>query len=211
MNELKLILLAVLLPLTASAMRLELGAGYSRGIELGNGFWRQQGNPYTQKINSPTWYIGVTGHPYKYLAWHADYVNLGTYGESSWDTTDQAYGNGCLGPNCGWWGKFVGSGRAQGIRVTVGPTFGADHWHVSLQTGPFLYLSTWSDTIYPSTGGQSTITHTNRIQVGDVMDASVRYRAFSLTVSRYIMRAPQDRYPPLIYGATTLTLGYRFS
>ena len=50
----------------------------------------------------------------------------------------------------------------------------------------------------------------NRVQVGDVVGASLRYRAFSLSVDRYVMRAPQDRNPPLIYGATTVTAGWEF-
>ncbi len=197
--------------LPAHAVRFEIGAGYSVGKPMANGTWRQNGNPYTMHTNGPTWYAGVAGHPYHWLAWHADYVNLGSYSENSWDTTDQAYGAGCRGPNCGWWGQFVGSGHSQGIRVTVGPDFSAGHWHISLQGGPFFYISMWSVTVYPSTGGQFTATHMNRVQVGDVVDASVRYQAFALTLSRYLMRAPQDRYPPLIYGATTLTAGMSFN
>lgn len=196
------------------AAHLEIGAGYSWGRVVADGTWRQSGNPYTMHTNDPTWYVGVGGHPRSWLAWHADYVNLGTYGENSWDTTDYArWVQNCTGPNCGWWGQFVGSGRSQGIRVTVGPVFSAGHWHLSLQGGPFFYLSTWSVTIYPSAangGGQFTASHMNRVQVGDVVGASLRYRAFSLSVDRYVMRAPQDRYPPLIYGATTVTAGWEF-
>ena len=100
---------------------------------------------------------------------------------------------------------------SQGIQVTTGPTFGADHWHISLQAGPFFYRSTWNETIYNTTGSVvGHVQHLARIQVGDVMGLSVRYRAFQIALSRYVMRAPQDRYPPLIYGATTLTAGYRF-
>ena len=205
---LALIMGAALLP--AHAVRFEIGAGYSVGKPIANGSWRQQGNPYTMHTNGLTWYAGVSGHPWRYLTWHADYVNLGRYSENSWDTTDQAYGAGCRGPNCGWWGQFVGSGSDQGIRVTAGPRFGGRHWGVSLQAGPYFYLSTWSVTIYPSTGGQFAATHMNRVQVGDVVDVTARYREFTLTLSRYLMRAPWDRYPPLIYGATTITAGMSF-
>lgn len=47
-------------------------------------------------------------------------------------------------------------------------------------------------------------------QVGDVVGASLRYRGISLAADYYLMRAPQDRNPPLIYGAYVATVGYRF-
>ena len=81
---------------------------------------------------------------------------------------------------------------------------------MSLQAGPYFYLSTMTVTVYPSTGGQFTVTHWPRVQIGDVIDVTARYREFTLTLSRYVMRAPQDWTPPLIYGATTLTAGMAF-
>ena len=197
----------------AHAAHLEIGAGYSWGRGVADGTWRQSGNPYTMHTNDPTWYVGVGGHPRSWLAWHADYVNLGTYGENSWDTSDYSrWVQNCTGPNCsGGWDNFVGSGMSQGIQLTFGPTFGYDHVHASVQAGPFFYRSTWNENVYNTAGVDIIhIQHLARIQVGDVVGLSVRYRAFQLALSRYVMRAPQDRYPPLIYGATTLTLGYRF-
>lgn len=48
------------------------------------------------------------------------------------------------------------------------------------------------------------------LHIGDVVGVNLRYRAFQVSLARYVMRAPQDRNPPLIYGATTVSLGYRF-
>ncbi len=195
---------------TAHAAHLEIGAGYSYGIQDANGTWIQSANPGVKKINSQTWYAGVTGHAYRYLSWHLDYVRLGTYGENSWDTTDANFnaGIGCGQATCY---NFVGSGASQGIRLTFGPTFGYDGWHISFQGGPFLYRSTWTENVYSQSGSLIvTVQHLPRIQVGDVVGVSLRYRAFSLSADRYMMRAPQDRFPPLIYGAETVTAGVRF-
>lgn len=198
---------------TAQAAHFEIGAGYAKGKLVANGTWRQVGNPYTMHSNNITWFAGITGHPYKYLAYHVDFVHIGTYSENSWDTSDYSYGiQHCLGANCsGGWYNFVGAGMDQGIRVTVGPTFGVGHWHGSLQVGPYFYDSTWHVTIY-NTQGQivGTGDKFNRIQVGDVVGASLRYRGISLAADYYLMRAPQDRNPPLIYGAYVATIGYRF-
>lgn len=197
----------------ASAAHFEMGIGAMHGRKDADGTWYQSGNPYTMKINNISWYAGVTGHPFRYLAWHADYVHLGTYSENSWDTSDYSrWVQGCTGPHCsGGWYHFVGSGMSQGIQVTVGPTFGFDHVHASVQAGPFFYRSTWNENVYAASGALvGNLQHMNRIQVGDVMGVSLRYRAFQLSLARYIMRAPQDRYPPLIYGATTVSIGYRF-
>ena len=205
-------LFMLLFTLPAYAAHVELGVGYARGKIVANGTWRQQGNPYTMKTNNPTWFIGVTGKPYQYLAWHADFVHIGTYSENSWDTSDQSYGSGCRGPHCsGGWYHFIGSGMSQGVRITVGPSVSAGHWHLSLQGGPFFYESSWSVTIYNTCGQQIvTATHMPRVQVGDTVGANLRYRSLELGVDYYLMRAPQDRYPPLIYGAYVATLGYRF-
>ena len=193
---------------TAQAAHLEIGAGYSWGTRMANGFWVQNVNPHTIKLNSPTWYAGVTGHAYRYLAWHIDYVRLDTYGENSWDTADNHQQWTCATHTCY---QFVGSGASQGVRLTLGPTFGYDGWHISAQGGPFLYESTWAFTVYDQSGRNiAQGSHRNRVQVGDVVGVSLRYRAFSLNADRYMMRAPRDRFPPLIYGATTLTAGYRF-
>ena len=194
----------------ALAAHLEIGAGYSWGRRDANGFWVQNQNPHVMKLNSPTWYAGVGGHSWRYLAWHVDFVHLGTYGENSWDTSDQAAAAGltCANATCY---NFVGSGVSNGVRFTAGPTFGVDHWHLTLQGGLFLYDSTWHVVVY-NTAGQPVahLDHWNRVQVGDVVGASLRYRAFSLNVDRYVMRAPQDYYQPLIYGATTVTAGWEF-
>ena len=205
-----LLALALLASAPAFAAHFEVGAGYSRGIVDANGTWYQTQNPYTMKTNSPTWYAGVTGHAYQYLAWHLDFVRLGTYSENSWDTSDRNFnrGVGCGQASCA---NFVGSGASQGIRLTAGPTFGYDGWHISVQGGPFFYRSTWTENVYSRCGTLLvTVQHMPRIQVGDVVGVSLRYRAFSINADRYMMRAPQDRFPPLIYGATTLTAGYRF-
>ena len=193
----------------ASAAHLEIGAGYSYGRRDANGFWVQNVNPHTMKLNSVMWYAGVTGHPFRYLAWHADFVHLGTYSENSWDTADNSSNWTCSEQHpCS---NFVGSGMSQGIQVTVGPTFGFDHVHASIQAGPFFYRSTWNENVYNTAGVDIIhVQHLARIQVGDVVGVSLRYRAFQLSLARYVMRAPQDRYPPLIYGATTVSLGYRF-
>ena len=52
---------------TAQAMHLEIGAGYSWGTRMANGFWRQNGNPYTMHTNGLTWYAGLSGHPWRSL------------------------------------------------------------------------------------------------------------------------------------------------
>ena len=193
----------------ASAAHLEIGAGYSYGRRDANGFWVQNVNPHTMKLNSVMWYAGVTGHPFRYMAWHVDYIHLGTYNENSWDTADNSSNWTCSAQHpCS---NFVGSGMSQGIQVTVGPTFGFDHVHASIQAGPFFYRSTWNVDVYAANGALvNHLQHWNRVQIGDVVGVNLRYRAFQVSLARYVMRAPQDWYQPLIYGATTVSLGYRF-
>ena len=207
----KLLVIALLGAIgNAHAAHFEVGIGAMHGRKDADGTWYQSGNPYTMKTNNVSWYAGVTGHPFRYLSWHVDYVHLGTYSVNSMDTSDRQFRAGltCSQVLCN---DNQGSGNSQGIQVTAGPTFGVGHWHISLQAGPFFYRSTWFDRVY--TRGillPGSYTHINRIQIGDVMGLSVRYKAFQVSLSRYIMRAPQDRYPPLIYGATTVSIGYRF-
>ena len=208
----KAILALALLPLTAQAAHFEIGAGFAHGVRDANGFWYQEGNPYQMRVNSPTGYVGVTGHAWKYLDWHIDYVYLGSYSVDSWDETDQAYGNGCRGSHCaGGYYHFQGAGFMQGVRLTVGPTVAFGHWHLSAQLGPYVYRATWHVTYQDSTWAcPRTIRHTPRFQVGSVVGATLRYRRVSLGVAEYFMNVPQDVYPPLIHGSWAMTAAYRF-
>ena len=196
----------------AHAARIEVGLGVERGIRDANGFWYQQGNPYAMHLDNITGYIGVTGRPWRYLGWHADYVYLGSYSVNSWDETDAAYQAGCRGSGClGGYYHFKGHGFMQGVRLTVGPTIRVGHWHLSAQLGPFIYRATYTVTYEQTTWpAPLTVSHSPRFQVGDVVGMSLRDRHLTAGIDEYFMNVPQDRIPPLIHGAWTATLGYRF-
>ncbi len=138
----------------ALAAHVEVGLGMSRALTNGDGTWYQSAFPHTLDLRSLSGMVGVTGDLSEHVAYHADAVWLGRFGENSQNTPNDgnyAKGIGCVGP-CLPMANYIGSGWVAGFAPTIEwHTTGA--WRFGVEGGPWFYRETWRESVpnwYPS-------------------------------------------------------------
>ena len=108
------------------------GSAYSRGPD---GLWIQDGFEHKLHLTAPAIEIGLTGdllsRPKWGIAWHADYVWLGTVHTQGLATPSDANYNlktkSCNGP-CWPMANFLGSGHNSGFILTLEPHYDVNGW-----------------------------------------------------------------------------------
>lgn len=137
-------------------VHLELGAGVNYYTIQGNGIWYQKGNPMKLERTKPAFMVGVTGDAYASdhwgVAYHADYINFGHANSHCYCTPRDDYYDaaahrqlpGSPVPNA----NYVGTGSAQGIKVSLAPYLRYGAWKVGAEVGVIEYRATWREDAY---------------------------------------------------------------
>lgn len=212
----KLLPLLLLAPLTAHAWQFEAGVGTTY-YQTENGRWYQNGMPSNSvSRTAPEFSLGVVGPVFTRGAWgvdwHADYVDLGRAAAScQCDTSDEDY----LAHTTKHTAFFSGSGRAQGVALTVEPY----HWYNGLrfgvEGGAYVYHSSWSESVTGWTVGGPPVNlylSDNRWNVAPVAGVSVGNGVWSVSYRHYFMKSNSVKLavPPVWDDANVLEFKYRF-
>jgi hypothetical protein len=212
----KFFLLLLLVPALAHAgswFSFEAGVGVARSKDMGDGIWVQQGAPNNyEKLDTPIWLAGITGDATEHLAWHADYVYIGTITAGCTCTandpdynprTHQIIGN----PTD--FGQFGGQGHTQGVALTLEPNYMYKGVRLGVEAGPFLYWSTWHElAVFKSSPVNAN--HRTVPQLGAVLGASVGIKDWHIAYRYFYQRQKWNPYPGLVTGTHTLMLIKKF-
>jgi hypothetical protein len=198
-----------------SFFQMEAGVGVTH-YQTENGRWYQNGMP-DNKVTStaPAISLGVTGPVVSRGAWgvdwHADYVNLGRAAAScQCDTNDADY----IAHTTKHTAFYSGSGRAQGVALTVGPYryYAGLRWGV--EAGAYVYHSSWSESVAGWTVGGPPVNLSlseSRWNVAPVAGLSVGDGKWAVSYRHYFMRYRKaEMVPPLWNDADVLMFTRRF-
>lgn len=219
-----LVLAASALP--ASAVNFEMGIGGSGYQDRGDGFWIQEGFPNKMQMAAPAFEVGITGDAWtrgRYgLAWHADWVWLGTIHTSAQATpSDENYNlktKSCNGP-CWPMSTFNGSGHDQGFIFTLEPYVTVGGYRLGVEAGPYLHKSIWSENVpnwRPSPDAEPTpiaVQNENRWAWGSVVGASISRGNFTLSYKYFANKdrvKDHDTYGAIWASTQMVTLKYKF-
>lgn len=210
-----------------SWFQFEAGIGESFFSTRGNGVWYQEGFPYSLKLNFPAIEAGITGDLYQRDYWgisyHLDYVWLGRVSSDAWATSDENYDQtrhtcirACTGSNR--LARFVGTGTAQGVYLTIEPHLDYKGWRLGVEAGPFLNISRWTETVYDWNahtvdGGPNVFqVHNNAApQLSWVLGTSIAYKSFTLTYQYFMTNGrSSETFPAIWHGTHVLMVKYRF-
>jgi len=215
----KPLLLLLALPLTAHASWFELEAGAGVTIfQTENGRWYQEGMPDNRftKI-APEYSAGVTGALVSRGAWgvdwHADYVNLGRAAAScQCDTSDSDYAAHTTKHTA----YYTGSGRAQGVALTVEPYRWYGGWRFGAEAGAYFYHSTWSEQVYGWTASDAPPVNLRLSATGwhvaPVIGMSISKDSWSVNYRHYFLKRniKGQNVPPLWNDADVIEIKRRF-
>lgn len=211
----KLVAMFLALPVIAHAQsffRIEAGLAVTH-YQTENGRWYQNGMP-DNKVTStvPSFTLGLTGPVVSRGAWgvdwHADYVNLGRAAASCQCTVSDAdYQQHVAGAPTEY---YTGSGRAQGVALTLEPYryYAGLRW--GLEAGAYVYHAAWNESVtgWPA-GGPMIHLSESHWSVAPVAGVSVGNRDWTLNYRHYLLRY-KSNLPPLWNGADVLSITRRF-
>lgn len=195
----------------------QAGAGWTKyGTE--NGRWYQNGAPQNSVTsNSFAFSLGLTGDIVTRgnwgIDWRAEYVNLGRAAAScQCKTNDQDYASGRDGPTA----FFSGSGRAQGIAMTVEPYTWRAGLRWGLEAGAYVYHAAWNESVTGWTVNdaprQNLSMGNHSWNVAPVVGVTVGDGRWSASYRHYFMRmnGMHANVPPLWKDADVIELKWRF-
>lgn len=194
----------------------QIGAGYARMGNIGDGVWQQWGSPGDRvNMNAPAITAGLTGTAWSHgrwsLDWHADYVYLGTIAASCNCVPDPAYNAHAhkIIDRHAPTNYFNGQGHTQGIALTLAPTYAIGNgWRVAAEGGVWAYWQTWHE--YDNTPwGPDNASHATHAQFAPVAGLSVQYKSFGLSYRHYFMSQSWNPFPAIATSADVLTATYR--
>lgn len=200
-------------------VHLELGVGVSTYRDQGNGIWYQQGFPYSLSLTAPAVEGGLTGDVLQRehwgVAWHTDYIYLGSVHTNAIATTDANYDaqtQSCRG-TCAAQTRFTGHGNVSGVALTLEPHYDWHGFRLGVEGGPFLFLPSWTESLTPATPvpgiGATTVHASARIKVGEVVGVTVAYKHLSVSLEHFFDK-DQDVYTP-VWSSTNLVMAtWRF-
>lgn len=207
----------------AQAVDFEVGAGAAHYVPRGNMMWYQDGFPHTLDLNAPAIEAGLVGNVLERgrfgLDWRVTYVYLGTVRSDAIATDDANYDKvvrGCHG-RCTLQNRFHGSGRSQGVKLTLTPTYTWNGWKIGLEAGAFVHQNRWNVAIdfRPYYASYNTTfsydLHTERKwTVAPVVGLSVGRGPFSVAATYYFNKSRGDDVHTLWQGVAVATIRYRF-
>jgi len=209
-----LLLLALPVAAHASWFEYEAGAGLT-SYETEDGRWYQQRMQHDLTTIAPEYSVGVTGTIVSRGAWgvdwHADYVNLGRAAASCQCTTSDAdYAAHRRGAPTAY---FSGSGRAQGVVLTLEPYRWYRGWRFGVEAGAYVYRATWQDSVTAWTDGLPDM-HMGvaKWNAAPVVGVSVGDGKWSVNYRHYFtgLNSRQMNVPPLWNDADVIEIKRRF-
>lgn len=222
-----LVVAALLAPLAANAVSLEVGIGSTNYGAQGDGTWYQQGMPHVLNLKSYGFSAGFTGELYSHgpwgVDWHVNYVNLGHLSSScdctpmdeNYDTkTHHLVPNPTNVPNA----TFVGNGNAQGVSFTLEPWVKLQGWRFGMEAGLFPYRPAWDMDVYNWQVNLNVAPQTLHVgtphawQLGQVVGVSVGRGNWKVALKHYWLptKFDNDHSPAIWKGATVVEMKYRF-
>jgi hypothetical protein len=228
--------LAALLAIAATSARADYINDYVQGeIGIGaahyttqDGRWYQQGMPNgDNKLTSkpPAFSLGLTGPLVtrgKWGAdWHAEYVNLGraaascacTPMDENYNANSHQYHKTFDVPQA----YFTGSGRSQGVALTVEPYYWISGVRVGVEAGAYIHRDSWSEDVIGwqvvGSGAPQNLHLSDAFwSVSPVVGASVGNGRFTLSYRHYFMRVSSESrsVPPLWNDADMLEVKVKF-
>jgi len=229
MNRLKYITTAVVLVTLGCAaatvhaesfFNVEVGLGRATYRDQGNMIWYQEGLPYKLSLKPPAFMAGLTGDIVERanwgLAWHADYVYLGTVHTEAIATTDENYdpsAKACKTDPCAAQTRFSGHGNVSGVAFTLEPHYDWRGFRFGVEGGPFIFLPSWTESLTPATPvpgiGATVVRASARLHVGAVVGISVGYKNFSLSFQHFFDKTREEFTP--VWSSTNVVMArYRF-
>jgi hypothetical protein len=214
----KLAALLIALPIVAHAQsffQMEAGLGVTH-YQTENGRWYQNGQPDNRVTSTvPAFTLGLTGPVVTLGAWgvdwHADYVNLGRAAAScQCDTSDADYAAHTTKHTA----FYSGSGRAQGVALTLEPYryYAGLRW--AAEAGAYVYHSSWNESVTGWTAGGPPVDLSlseSRWSVAPVAGLSVGNGKWTAGYRHYFMRYRKaENVPPLWNDADVLMFTKRF-
>lgn len=193
-----------------SFFQLEAGAGVQVSRDGGDNLWVQYGLAHKENLTTPAWMIGVTGDVTDWLSWHADFVDLGHVSASTMAVGDDQYDVGVHRVRPQYRNvpltRFEGNGHTYGVALTLEPHY---TWHdirFGVEAGPFIYRTTWNETIYNLGGPPSTLGPKPEIMVKYVVGANVSYKNVGLSYRYYANKTKWNPVPGIVTGTHAVML-----
>lgn len=205
----------------------EIGIGAAH-YTTQDGRWYQQGMPNgDNKLTSkpPAFSLGLTGPLItrgKWGAdWHAEYVNLGraaascacTPRDENYDANTHHFTNRFDAPAA----YFTGSGRSQGVALTVEPYYWIKGVRLGVEAGAYIHRDSWSEDVIgwqldKTVAPQNLHLSDTHWSVAPVVGASVGNGRFTLSYRHYFMRVSSESrsVPPLWNDADAIEIKVRF-
>lgn len=194
-----------------SFFHAEAGLGMTN-FNYADGTWVQNALPHETQLKFPAAEVGVVVEPIDHLALHADFVYLGrstadtmAVPDPDYDPTTHTVLNGSRD-----FSSLHGSGMTMGLALTVEPYWRWGNWRVGVEGGPFLFRSTWNDTVTFSDGSQEYWHHSPGVELGYVVGLNASYRSVSIQYRHYGIKTRYNPVPALSTKADTLMVVYRF-
>lgn len=206
-----------------SWFQFEAGIGGTAYNKSGDGIWYQDAFQHKLELTAPAVKFGVTGdlftRPRWGVAWHADYVWLGTVHTQAMATPSDAnydtHTKSCVGP-CWPLANYLGSGHDAGFTLTVEPYYNIGPWRVGVEVGPYIHRYSWAVDVIswlPSADAAPSNIHVDnkpRWMLGATAGISASYKNFSVEYQYFYNPAPhRENVPPIWHGAHALMVKYR--
>lgn len=203
----------------------EVGAGVTRyGTE--NGRWYQENMPLNSVTNvAPEFSLGLTGPLVTRgrwgVDWHVDYTNLGraaaacecTPIDDNYDLKSKRKKNTYAVDDA----FFTGSGRAQGVVLSVEPYYWTHGVRLGVEAGAYVYRAAWTE--YVAGWSQNQQMQKQSFELNDhswnvapVVGATVGNGRWTLAYRHYFMRLNANRatVPPVWNDADVLEVKFKF-
>lgn len=215
---------ATSLPLDASAVTVEVGAGVAKYTTRGDMTWYQEGFPHKLDLNAPAFEIGLSDTAWQRGRWGVDWfagaAYLGNVHTEAWATPQDVNYNpqtkACNG-ECLKLSKFVTNGHSIGLKLTLAPTYTYGHWKFALEAGAYVYRPTFHGNAFDvqlCKGCYSTpvvaLSSPSRLQVAPVIGGTLWYKSFGLSYTHYFNRTLNDPAYAVWRNTDVITLRYRF-
>lgn len=208
-------LLALPIAAHASWFSYEAGIGVTQ-FNTEDGRWYQEGSPHAVDARSPSLSAGLTGDLYARgsygVAWHADYIYLGTVSASCSCVRDENYDTQHHMARGGTPSDFTGSGHVQGVTLTLEPYTWSHGWRFAAEGGVFGYVQHWNE--YVQVRDWPAELHVNApggVHFAPVAGVSIGRKNWSLSYRHYFLKRNNAvEYPPLWNDADELRLTVKF-
>lgn len=199
-----------------SFFHAEVGLGQQISKDMGDGIWKQDALPHSEKMVTPVYFAGIYGSLFEEarwdMQWHLDYFYFGTLTASCLCVPDANY-NPQTHQTVGTLPRlspFNGQGHTQGVSLTIAPGYSMDGLRFGVEAGPMLYWATWHESLYDLANHWDNLSHKTHMQLGWVAGASVSHGSWTLSYRYYYERAQWNPQPGIVTGTHMLMLEKHF-